>query len=161
MLRRTLMASSIFGGLAFSTQVFAAAEVNYDTLGCVVGPVHVIQHADGFMSGSFDLIDTHADNPREGVLVGHCVGTFTVIGGEANSNGSCEYVNAAGDKYFGVFARKGGPEAEGTWRVVHGTGKFADMSEEGKYKSIGEFPPAGVANMISGCNHSWGTTKLK
>jgi hypothetical protein len=59
------------------------------------------------------------------------VGSFTIISGDYD--GSCEYWNAAGDKIFSIYARKGDPtKAEGAWHVVHGTGKFAGISMEGK-----------------------------
>ena len=69
---------------------------------------------------------------------------------------------AAGDKYFIVYSRKGDPaKAEGTWRVVHGTGKFADMSGGGKWMPIGNFPASGMPNMFNGCNHEWGSYNMK
>jgi hypothetical protein len=159
---KTLFVSSVFAALTFSTQVFAA-EIKFDGQGCYVGQVHLIQHADGFVSGSFDSGNMRLPDQYGNPLVsGHCVGTFTVINGEAESNGSCEFADAAGDKYLGVFSRKGDPaKVEGNWHVVHGTGKFAGMSEEGKFKTIGEIPPPGMAGMLGGCDHAWGTRTLK
>ena len=161
MSHEVLVAYSLFAGLAFCTQV-CAAEGKYDNQSCYAGPAHVIQHADGIVSGSFDL--TGMTRGIEGSpfdrMSAHCVGSFANISGEQDINGSCEYWNAAGDKYFGIFARKGDPaKAEGTWRFVHGTGKFAGISGEGKWMSIGEFPP--VPNVGSGCNHEWGTYSTK
>ena len=81
---------------------------------------------------------------------------------QLDENGTCEYVNAAGDKFFGAYARKGDPaKAEGTWHYVHGTGKFAGISGEGKWLPIGVFPPTGMPDMTTACNHEWGTYNIK
>jgi hypothetical protein len=159
---KTLLVSSVFAGLAFSTQVFAA-EIKYDNQGCYVGQVHLIQHADGFVSGSFDVGNMRLpDQYGNPMTSGHCVGTFMVISGEPEVNGTCEFADAAGDKQFLAFARKGDPaKVEGTGRWLHGTGKYAGISGEGKYKTIGEIPPPGMAGMLGGCDRAWGTYTVK
>jgi hypothetical protein len=94
------------------------------------------------------------------MLSGRCVGAFTLINSDYNENGSCEFWNADGDKVLGVYARKGDPaKAEGTWHVVHGTGKFAGMTGDSKWMPVTNFPP--VPNVISTCNHEWGTYSTK
>jgi hypothetical protein len=61
---------------------------------------------------------------------------------------------------FGVYSRKGDPaKAEGSWHAVNGTGKWEGITSEGKFMPIGAFPP--VPNVISTCNHEWGTYTLK
>ena len=88
------------------------------------------------------------------------VGSYTIIIGDYNETDSCEYWNAAGDKIFSIYARKGDPtKAEGAWHVVHGTGKFAGISMEGKWMPIGAFPP--VPNVASACSHEWGPYNIK
>jgi len=161
MSHKVLSAYSLFAGLVVCTQV-CAAEGKYDNQACYAGPIHLIQHADGMVSGSYDL--TGMTPGTEGSLFymmsGRCVGSFTIIGGDYNEAGGCEYWNAAGDKFFGIFARKGDPaKAEGTWHFVHGTGKFAGVSGEGKWIPLGTFPP--VPNVGAGCNHEWGTYSIK
>jgi len=94
------------------------------------------------------------------MMSARCVGAFTLISNDYNENGSCEFWDAAGDKILGVYARKGDPaKAEGTWHVVHGTGKFAGMTQNSKWMPVTNFPP--VANVISTCNHEWGTYSVK
>jgi hypothetical protein len=162
MSRRALLASGIFAGL-LTTQIFAA-EIKYDNYACYAGANHVIQHADGYMSGSFDAVLMVQGPERDPLYLmsAHCVGTFTIIGGEQEENGSCQYVSARGDKIFAVFARKGDPtKVEGTLRFVHGTGKFDGISGEGKYQDTGTYPPSGAANMGNGCNREWGTYTVK
>jgi len=145
---------------AFSTQAFAA-EVKFDQQTCYTGPAHLIQHADGMVSGSYAVIGTSpgTEGTPFRMMSGQCLGAFSDVSGQHDENGSCEFVDAAGDKFFGVYSRKGDPaKAEGTWRVVHGTGKFADISGGGKWMPIGNFPPSGMPNMFNGCNHEWGHT---
>jgi hypothetical protein len=158
---RVLAAYSLFAGLAFCTQV-RAAEGKLDAQSCYVSPAHVIQVADGIMYGSYDSTGTTPGT--EGtpfyMVSGRCVGSFTLVSGDYNEAGGCEYWNAAGDKYSVVYARKGDPaKAEGTWRFVQGTGKFAGISGGGNWMPIGTFPP--VPNVLTACNHEWGTYSIK
>jgi hypothetical protein len=96
------------------------------------------------------------------MMSAHCAGSFANIGDQVDEHGAGEFVNAAGDKFFGLYARKGdAAKAEGTWHVVHGTGKFEGMTMEGKFMSIGPFPPSGAPSMITACNHEWGTYSIK
>jgi hypothetical protein len=161
MSHRVLLGFGMVAGLAFCTQV-CAAEGKYDQTSCYSGPSHVIQQGDGIIAGSYDstgLMPGQEDTPFYR-LSGRCVGQFSIINGEVSENGSCQWWNAAGDKIFGVYARKGDPaKAEGTWRAVQGTGKFEGVISEGKWMPIGAFPP--VPNVGSTCNHEWGTYSLK
>ena len=164
MSRLTLVFSSALLASAFSTQVFAA-EAKIDHQSCYTGPIHLIQHADGILSGSYAVVGTTPGKEGEEpfrMLSARCLGAFSDVSGVHDENGSCEFVDAGGDKYFVVYSRKGDPaKAEGAWRVVHGTGKFADMSGGGKWMPIGNFPPSGMPNMFNGCNHEWGSYNMK
>ncbi len=163
MSHKVRVASSLLAGLAFCMPV-CAAEGKFDQQSCYSGSSHVLQHADGFVSGSYDA--TGVTPGKEGtpffMLSGRCVGSFTVANGDYNESGACEYQNAAGDKFFGIYARKGDPaKTEGTWHVVNGTGKFAGMSMEGKWMPIGAFPPVHPGQLPPACNHEWGTYSTK
>ena len=163
MSRIALVFSGALLASAFSTQAFAA-EVKFDQQTCYTGPAHLIQHADGMVSGSYAVIGTSpgTEGTPFRMMSGQCLGAFSDVSGQHDENGSCEFVDAAGDKFFGVYSRKGDPaKAEGTWRVVHGTGKFADMSGGGKWMPIGNFPASGMPNMFNGCNHEWGSYNIK
>ncbi|WFU43412.1 hypothetical protein QA640_13755 [Bradyrhizobium sp. CB82] len=151
----------MIAGLAFCTQV-CAAEGKYDMTSCYAGPSHVIQQGEGITAVSYEL--TGMMPGQEGTpyqnLSGRCVGFLTIIKGDYSETGSCQFWNAAGDKVFGVYARKGDPaKAEGTWHVVQGTGKFDGLTDEGKWMPVGAFPP--VPNVASACNHEWGTFSTK
>ena len=161
MSHKALVAYSLLAGLTVCTQV-CAAEGKYDHQSCYAGPIHLIQHADGIVSASYDVTGmTMSDTEGSpfGMLSGRCVGSFTIVSGDYNETGGCEYWNAAGDKFAGIYARKGDPaKAEGTWHAVHGTGKFAGMTQEGNWMPIA-FPP--VPNVASNCNREWGTYSIK
>jgi hypothetical protein len=154
-MKRPLVTIACITALAGSAY---AADYKLDQVSCYAGPAHLIQHADGIIAGSYD--GTGMARGTEGtptyMMSAHCVGAFTLINGDYNENGSCEYWNAAGDKYFGVYSRKGDPaKAEGTWHMVHGIGKFAGGTGDAKWIPVTNFPP--VPNMITACNHEWGT----
>src|SRR5215831_16213563 len=155
MSHRVLLGCGMLAGLAFCTQV-CAAEGKIDMISCYSGPSQVIQQGEGIIAGSYDV--TAMTPGQEGTpyhnMSGRCVGQFTIINGEYGESGSCQYWNAAGDKIFGVYARKGDPEkAEGTWHVVQGTGKFEGMTSEANWKPIAALTP--VPNVASSCNHEW------
>ena len=82
MSHRAILVSGLFASL-FTTQIFAA-EIKYDNYACYVSATHTIQHADGYLSGSFDGVLTiqGPESDPSYPMSAHCVGTFTVIGGE-------------------------------------------------------------------------------
>jgi hypothetical protein len=161
MSHRVLLGCGMVAGLAFCTQSFAA-EGKFDHMTCYAGPSHVLQQGDGIIAGSYD--STAMMPGQEGTpyynMSGRCLGQFTIINGDYSESGSCQYWNAAGDKIFGVYARKGDvAKAEGTWRVVQGTGKFEGITSEGNWIPLAPFPP--VPNVGTQCNHEWGTYSVK
>lgn len=162
-MRSKLLVSCLFG-LGLCTQAIAAEE-KVDHLYCFVAKVTTIQHADGFASGIIDnvgMLNDPENHPFHGLSC-HCIGTFTVNAGQYEENGTCECANAASDKIFGIWARKGDPtKAEGTWHVVHGTGKFAGWSIDTKWTpGTSNFGQVGGAGTVNGCNHDWGTYSSK
>src|ERR1700751_1206296 len=152
---------SVFAALSFCTQVFAA-DGKFDGVSCYAGPVHIIQQGDGITAGSYEgngMVPGQEGTPYYR-LSGRCLGQFTLINGDYNETGSCQFWNANGDKIFGLSAGKGDPaKAEGTWHVVQATGKLEGMTSEGKFMPIAAFPP--VPNILSTCNHEWGTYNTK
>jgi hypothetical protein len=162
MSQKVLLASSVLAGL-FSTQLWSA-EMKFDNRACYVAQTNLIRHADGFLSGSFDsiLVIEGPEGDPFYLMSAHCVGTFTVVGGKPQENGSCEFANTAGDKFFLLFARDGDPlKVDGALHFVHGTGKFEGMSGEGKYRDFAVFASPSVPNKTNGCNRGWGTYTVK
>jgi len=68
MSQKALLVSAAFLAV-LSTQVFGA-ERKYDTQGCYSSQNHVIEHAEGFVSGSFDAVNMRLPDGS----VAFCVG---------------------------------------------------------------------------------------
>jgi hypothetical protein len=165
MSRFTALVSSVVTGLVFAIPAFGA-DSKFDNQFCFVSTAtHAIVHTDGVKSGNFDTtgirIGPEGDPFR--AMAEHCVGQFTAINGEQEDIVRCEAVNAAGDKIFAMGSRKFNSltteQTELSFRIVHGTGKFAGISGEGKSKIVDVIShnPA----QISACAHSWGTYTIK
>jgi hypothetical protein len=94
-------------GVDLSTHVFAA-EGKYDQQSCYAGPLHLIQHAEGVRSGSYVVVGMM--NGAEGspfqMISGRCVGAFSIVGGQLDDNGSCDFVNAAGEMTANDFTER-------------------------------------------------------
>ena len=108
MSRMTLVFSSALLASAFSTQVFAA-EVKIDHQSCYAGPTHLIQHADGMVFGSYAVIGTSpgTEGTPFRMMSGQCLGAFSDVSGQHDENGSCEFVDAGGDKFFRAMRESG------------------------------------------------------
>jgi hypothetical protein len=158
MSRKMLLVSSALLAAACSGQALAA-EGKYDGQSCYVGQTQVIAHADGFLALSGLYTGTTPSGLDGRQFSSRCVGSVVVTGDQVDINGACEYVDKDGDKYLGVFARKGDAQkVEGTWRTVHGTGKYAGITGNGNWFPT-SFPPNGVPGTDILCSHEWGTYK--
>jgi hypothetical protein len=165
---RTILISSVLTGLILSIPAFGA-DYKYDNQFCFVGTAtHVIDHADGYKSGNFDVtgIRMGPEGDPFRAMAQHCVGQFTIINNEQEDNMRCEAANAAGDKVFGMFTRKFDPrkpmaeQPEASVRILRGTGKFAGITGgEGHSKMTDVI--SHTPTQISGCAHSWGTFTTK
>lgn len=132
---------------------------NYEGMLCVAGPLPAVVQSDTEMGGSFDLIGPMVTKPGmlyHGANI-HCLGTWSVIGGNYNENGHCQVVDADGDKIFGKFSRV---NADGRWEVISGTGKYAGMTSSGPYTPVAQFPQP-VPGALQTCNRITGTWKLR
>lgn len=158
-----LLAFGVLSASSFPMQA-AAAEGKYDGQSCYVVQSQLVSHADGYVAGSeiyVGMVPNWGGGPFQ-MLSARCAGSFANIGDQVEEHGACEYVDTAGDKFFGVYARKGdAAKDEGTWHVVHGSGKFEGITMDGKYTSIGPFPPSGAPNTTTACYHDWGTYSVK
>jgi hypothetical protein len=160
MLQKALLVSGAFVGILSNQGL--AAERKLENQGCYVVTAHVIQQGDRFTSGSFENTNVRLPDQIDSAvfpqLSGHCTGAFTVIKGEADEHGSCEFADAANNKFVVVFTFKGDPKKdEGTWQFIGGTGKYDGITGDGKFKTISETPIPGMANATGGCDHVWGT----
>lgn len=149
----TFAASGAFAG------VDVANKGNYEGMLCVAGPLPAVVQSDSEMGGSFDLIGPMITKP--GMLYHaaniHCLGAWSVVGGQYNENGHCQVVDGDGDKIFGKFSRV---NADGRWEVISGTGKYAGMTSSGPYTPVAQFPQP-VPGTLQHCNKITGTWKLR
>jgi len=146
----------IFGASAVGAEL--AKDGKYDQNECFNGPHHLIVHSKDQMGGSYTVSGV---SPVAGGLFQNtssvCNGAWTLVNGEYNEIGSCEYTDASGDKFFGVFGRKN--KESGTWRVVGGTGKYNGMVNTSNWMPVTDAPqPAG---QIAVCTHEWGSWKMR
>jgi hypothetical protein len=69
----------------------------------------------------------------------------------------CEATDQSGDKFFGVLAKNG--QADGTWRVTGGTGKYQGMDHSGAFNTANEKPS--IPGQAGGVFHWWGNYKMR
>ena len=149
-------------GLASAANAAAAElpkEWNYDTMHCFGGTITFVKHGKSHMAFNYHLSGASrsktSDSPV-GLLSSQCLGVGSVIEGASSTNGFCEFIDADGDKFFGVYDRTG---PSGTWKVLSGTGKFTGITGGGTYDRI-RFPRGLLAGTFSGCSDGKGSYKL-
>lgn len=132
----------------------------YDINAYCSGPAQLLTPIKDQMGGSYSIrCMAHADpGTIFHAVTAHCNGAFHQVGDAYYEAGSCEFFDAAGDKFFGVYEKKG-QQANGTWKVTGGSGKYAGMTQSGEWAQVTPFPmPGGV---VGGQFHWWGNTKLR
>ena len=150
-----------FFALGIASLVATAAtpkEGDYKATGCYHGPAYVNTLSKDVMAGSYGLVGTviaKEDDIWHDVS-GKCNGAWQILDGEFTEMGSCDYVDLAGDRFFGIYTRK---NLDGTWKVIGGTGKFADMEQAGVWKPFGDY--AQIGGEFRGCSQFTGHWKLK
>ena len=88
----------------------------------------LISHADGYVAGSEAYVGMVPDwqgGPLFKMLSAQCTGSFVNTGDQVDEHGACEYVNAASDKFFGVYARKGdaAKSRKGAWCMAQASSR--------------------------------------
>jgi hypothetical protein len=135
-----------------------AKEGKYEHHGCYIGPQYVITHSKEQMSGSYaanGVAIAPLGDPFHNVA-GVCYGHWTLLNGEFNDSGTCEFATTASEKFFGVYSRRN--DEDGRWQVTGGTGKFSGMSLEGFWLPVTQTPqPTG---QLITCNRQWGSWKF-
>src|SRR5215469_4604881 len=153
-------------GLGLSMQAFGA-EGKFDNKFCFVSKTTaVIDAGEGYKVGNFEAtgIRVGAEGDPFAKMEEHCIGHISAKPGEQVDDTSCEAVDAAGDKVFGIAIRKFDPakpieDSEATFRILHGTGKFAGVTGEGKSKIVDVI--SRTPERMAACSHSSGTYHMK
>jgi len=149
----------LLAGALFSGGVFAAppSEGDVDAHQCGSGPAFINSVSKDAMAGSYSatvlVVAGEADLYHN--LSGRCSGAWQLIGADYTEMGSCEYVDPDGDRFFGVYTRKGG---EGHWKVVAGTGKYIRLEQTGTFWPMGQY--AFVNGEVRSCARFKGHFKL-
>jgi hypothetical protein len=166
MLPKTALVSGVLTGLVFVLPAFAAEGKFNDKFCFVAKNAAVIDAGDGYKAGNFE-----ADGIRLGPegdpfanMVEHCVGHFTIVAGQQEDTVYCYAEDKAGDKVSGIAIRKFDPtkpieDSEASFRVVHGTGKFAGVTGEGKSKIVNVITR--TPEKMVACSESTGTYHMK
>jgi hypothetical protein len=136
-----------------------AREGSYQSSACYFGPSYVIQHSKEQMAGSYAATGIAVAPPADPFhdTAAQCYGSWTLVDGEYADQGSCEYTDPSGDRFFGVYRRKN--QELGQWRVTGGTGKFAGMIGTGNWEAITRAKAPDGQLLL--CNRHWGTWKLR
>ena len=159
--RRSSRLLAIVAGACAATSALAdgTRDGQYRHQACYIGQHHVLVHTKDQMSGAYFVrgaVVTDAADVFHNTA-GTCVGHWTLSNGEYSENGTCEFVDGAGDKFFGVISRRN--QDNGTWRAIGGTGKFQGIVSAGHRLPMTQIPqPAGE---LVQCNRQWGQWKLK
>jgi hypothetical protein len=163
---RTALVPGILTGLVLAVPVFGA-EGSFDNKFCFVSKTTaVIDAGGGYRVANFEATGIRVGQEGDpfAKMEEHCIGHLTAIPGEQVDYASCEAFDAAGDKVFGTTIRKFDPakpieDSESTFRILHGTGKFAGVTGEGKSKIVDVITR--TPERMAACSHSTGTYHMK
>jgi len=136
-----------------------APEGKYDVRTSCTGESHILASIKDHTGGSYTA--TCLPDAAAGAMYHRttfqCFGSWSLITGNYEERGICEAIDASGDKFFGVYAKKN--QDDGTWRVTAGTGKYQGVEMSGLWNVAAQMPslPGRSANIF----RWWGTYKLK
>ena len=164
MSRITILVLGTFAGLSIPA---FAAEGKLDNKFCFVSKATtLIDAGDGYKVGNFEATGMRVGLEGDPLakMEQHCVGHFTVIAGQEEDTAGCEAVDPAGDKVFAIVIRKFDStkpieDSEASFRILHGTGKFAGITGEGKSKIVDVI--SRTHERMAGCSHATGTYSMK
>jgi hypothetical protein len=165
--RRILLVFMVIGAVLLAIGLAPAAvaagdlapEGKYDVRSGCSGESHVLASIKDHMGGSYTAICTPDAAP--GAMfhrtIFQCFGSWSLSAGNYDEHGICEATDPAGDKLFGLYAKKN--QEDGTWRVTGGTGKYQGMEMSGLWNTAAEMPP--LPGRIANVSHWWGRYKLQ
>jgi hypothetical protein len=164
--RITVLSFGTIVGLGLSMPAFGA-EGKFDNKFCFVSKsTALIDAGDGYKVANFEApgIMVGSEGEPFAKMEEHCVGHYTIIAGQEEDSASCEAVDAAGDKVFVTGIRKFDAakpiaDSEASFRILHGTGKFAGVTGEGKSKIVEVI--SRTPERMAACSHSTGTYQIK
>lgn len=160
-MKTSKLALVLTGGLITATAIAAEPpkEGKYDVHSVCSGPAYTLAGVKDHMGGVYTA--TCTPDAAEGTLyhgiVAQCFGAWSLVSGAYEESGSCEMTDHAGDKFFGVYSKKG--QADGTWKVTGGTGKYQGMQSGGPWNVINQKPA--LPGQSAGVFRWWGTYRMQ
>lgn len=154
-MQTTPLLISLFATLCIVSS--AGAQQKYEHRSCYTGPHQVINHSKDVLGGGYSLNGMVVAEPNDPLhnASGLCIGAWTLISGQYDETGSCEYTLPSGDRVFGVYSRRN--QEPGLWKVVSATGKLQGLWHQGNWQPFTAFPqPTGQLAM---CGKEWGNWK--
>ena len=90
----------------------------------------------------------------------HCMGTGLVMGGETKVHGYCKVLYPDGNYTIVEVASAREGETFGNWKVLYGTGKYADATGQGTYRIVTSAKPL-KEGTYQRCSETDGAMNLK
>ena len=149
-------------GLAMATAPAQAKEIAYDTTFCYAGTQSVIVSSKELTVFGADLRGIGRSNTEDKTFdndTAHCVGANRITEKHVAAHGYCKFQSINGDTYVGEYSASGPPGSEGTWTVLHGTGKWSGIKGGGPYRVITQGRPI-AAGTFQSCNRATGKYTL-
>jgi hypothetical protein len=138
-------------------------EGSYEFDFCVVGHGKTLSAGDKLFVMNYEVDANLRSTPPGRAfdrMGSRCYGVYVNLNGQPKESGMCELTDLDGDKWYmqyqGTWDGGGG-----TYKAVHGTGKYDGMTLEGEYRIDSSWGNASKEVSFQGCNPNKGTYKLK
>ena len=138
----------------------AQAEQPFDITMCFSGTTIMVSASKELTVFSFDFNTILRSNHENRVFdncTGHFAGIMKVMSGKRYENAYFKLMDPDGDFIVGEVIRAG--TEEGTYKFLQGTGKWKDITGEGKSRTIGSGKPI-APDTFQMCNKIMGTFAL-
>lgn len=142
--------------LSFASVVHAGP---YDLTNCFSGETTMLVASQELVVFSYDLkgiCRSNNDDKLSDNSSFQCVGISRVVAGKPTGQGICKFMDKDGDCIVGETTSSG---AEGTWKVIYGTGKMKGMTGGGKNMYITDTKTI-IEGAFQNCNRATGNYEL-
>ena len=149
--------AGLISALALLPGLAPAAETPLDITVCRAGTVQFLEQSK---EATLTLIDfsgvvSASNDKRFENMTSRCIGVGSNVNGKLAGNGFCKYLDPDGD--VSVIAYTASDKfGEGSWKYVHGAGKWTGIQGGGIYKVFTRGKPI-VAGTLQNCNRVTGT----
>ena len=150
--------AGLISALALLPGLALAAETPLDYTVCRAGTVQFLEQSKEATLTSIDIAGVVAasNDKRFENMTSRCIGVGSNMNGKPAGNGFCKYVDPDGDVHVTAYTAASDKPGQGSWRFVHGTGKWAGIKGGGTYKVFTSGKPI-VAGTLQNCNRVTGT----